>query len=128
MQRLILILQRLLPMLLVMGGIFFISGIPGNRLPLHDIVGADKIAHIVTYGVLAVTVFHAFGPWFKPLNPRWLTSLVLILCTLYGISDEYHQVFIPYRSPSIFDILADVFGTVVVCIIRNSTFWHSLSL
>ena len=128
MQRLFLILQRFLPMLLVMGGIFFVSGIPGNRLPLPDIVGADKIAHIVTYGGLAVTVFHAFGPWFKPFNPRWLTALVLILCILYGIGDEYHQSFIPYRSPCISDILADAIGTMVVCSIRNSKFWQRLFL
>jgi len=115
-------------MVLVMGGIFFLSGIPGNRLILPNIEGIDKIAHIVAYGVLAITVFHAFGPWFRHIHPWWLTALVITVCVLYGITDEYHQFFIPGRTSSLFDLLADGCGAVIVCAVRNSNFWKRLSL
>jgi VanZ family protein len=128
MQRLFQLLSRMLPMILVMGGIFFLSGIPGDRLMLPDIANIDKIAHIVAYGILAITVFYAFGPWFRPMNPRWLTLTVILVCILYGISDEYHQSFIPNRTPSFFDLLADGFGALIVCTVRNSKFWQRLSL
>jgi hypothetical protein len=127
-QRFFQLLLRLFPMFVVMGTIFFLSGIPGDRLPLPNIEGIDKFAHIAAYGILAITVFHAFGPRIRRLNPRWLTATVILFCVLYGVSDEYHQSFVPGRTPSFFDLLADGFGAVIVCIIRNSKFWRRLSL
>jgi VanZ like family len=127
-QRFFRLLLRLFPMFVVMGTIFFLSGIPGNRLLLPNIEGIDKIAHITAYGILAITVFHAFGPRIRRLNPRWLTAIVILICVSYGITDEYHQSFIPGRTASLFDLLADGFGTIIVCIIRNSKFWRELSL
>ncbi len=115
-------------MLLVMAGIFFVSGIPGDRLPLPDVVDIDKLAHLTVYGLLAGTVFYAFGPRLRYKNPTWLSLVVIAVCIIYGISDEYHQSFIPNRTPSVFDILADGTGAIVVCLIRNSTFWKGLFL
>ena len=128
MQRFFQLLARTLPMILVMATIFFLSGIPGNRLFLPNIDGIDKIAHIVAYGILAMTVLYAFGPRIRRLNPRWLTLLVIVVCVLYGITDEYHQSFVPGRTTSIFDLAADGFGSLLVCTVRNSSFWQRLTL
>jgi VanZ family protein len=37
----------------------------------------------------------------------WLVALAVML---YGISDEFHQYFVPGRSVDVYDVLADALG------------------
>lgn len=126
MPRLFRFLLRLLPMLLVLGALFFSSGIPGEHLAPIPVTGFE--AHVIAYGVLAITVFYAFGPWFGRLPGRWSTLTVIFICILYAISDEIHKSFIPGRTFEFVNIVADSIGVFVVCAIRNSRFWQDLSL
>ncbi len=101
-------------MLLVMAAIFFLSHQPGNSLYLPPIPGMDKICHMAIYGLLAMTLLWSFGS-------RQQVSLVkvalktVLFCLLYGISDEFHQSFIPQRSVSGLDLLADLAGAMLAC-------------
>lgn len=36
----------------------------------------------------------------------------MLASTLYGISDELHQYYVPYRNADLMDVLADMFGSV----------------
>ena len=36
----------------------------------------------------------------------------VVISTLYGVSDEYHQMFVPGRTFDALDILADALGAV----------------
>lgn len=100
---------RSIPMLTVMGILFFLSHQPGTDLQFSLPPGADKLGHGVLYAVLAWTAILALGP---PLPPRTLRAggLVVLFCLLYGISDEFHQSFVPGREPSGGDLLADTAG------------------
>jgi VanZ family protein len=69
------------------------------------------------YGLLAATAFYAFGSRLRRLYPRLIPLLVILICTLYGVSDEFHQSFVPNRSPDLFDVMADSTGAALVCII-----------
>ena len=110
---------RIIPMLLMMGIIFFLSSVPGEDLVLPDIVNIDKLAHLAIYGLLAFSVFHAFqGARFNQMHPRLVPLLVILFCSAFGLSDEFHQSFVPNRSADVFDVLADSIGAVAVCIIR----------
>jgi len=40
-------------------------------------------------------------------------ALVLLICVLYSISDEFHQAFVPDRGPQIKDVLIDGAGAIV---------------
>lgn len=42
-------------------------------------------------------------------------ALSLLMTGLYGVSDEVHQSFVPGRSASVYDALADVAGAGIVC-------------
>ncbi len=106
-------------MCLVMGAIFFLSHQPGNELKLPLFVGADKLLHATAYGVLAITSIFALPKTFKTTFPLPTAFLVVFICLLYGITDEYHQSFIPGRSPDIFDVIADTVGAMIVC-----TIWY----
>jgi len=108
---------RYIPMITVMGIIFFLSNQPGDRLDLPDIPDLDKVLHAVAYGVLAFTVLFAVPENKNRKNPWGVSLLVVMFCLLYGISDEFHQSFVPNRMPSVMDVIADTTGAVVVVFI-----------
>ena len=39
----------------------------------------------------------------------------VVFCLVYGMTDEFHQSFIPQRSVSGLDLLADLVGAMLVC-------------
>jgi VanZ family protein len=47
-------------------------------------------------------------------NPWRVCLATLAVCLVYGISDEFHQSFIPGRFVSGADVLADMAGAVTV--------------
>ena len=70
----------------------------------------DKILHGLTYAFLGAF----FALWFS--NRRWdlrpflCTVACIILCVISGALDEFHQSFVPGRTVSLGDVLADVVG------------------
>ena len=89
------------PALVVMGVIFWFSAQSGEELPVFS--WADKIVkksgHMLGYALLALSYWYALG---LQRNRRWLAWL---LAVLYAMTDEYHQSFVPFRSPSVWDVL-----------------------
>jgi VanZ family protein len=107
-------------MIVVMGTIFFLSSKTNDELSLPAIEGLDKILHGIAYGTLAITMMFAFSPEFS--RRRSLTVMLLTIAgvLLYGVSDEFHQSFVPGREVSAMDVLADVCGgTIAVLIFRG---------
>jgi VanZ family protein len=98
-------LSRWLPVVIWCALIFIGSSVPGDhidpRLSLHD-----KIIHASEYAGLGFLLARAFGA------RRWW--LAIILGSLYGVSDEFHQTFTPLRSGNdLGDITADVIGSTI---------------
>ena len=61
----------------------------------------DKVGHILSFFGLAFLAYFAFKPkWY------WMWSVL----TFYAILIEVIQSQIPYRSASVADVVADVFG------------------
>ena len=66
----------------------------------------DKIYHAGAYFIMAVLAWRTFRHTFsKP----WIFAL--LFCSLYGLSDEWHQSFVAGRYSDISDWLADTAGT-----------------
>lgn len=107
------IVIRIVPVTVVMGTIFLLSHQPGDSLHLPTFPGADKLAHLVAYATLAVTVLWLLGKQ-GAKRLRATALLTVCICVLYGISDEFHQSFIPYRSVSGLDIVADTAGAALI--------------
>jgi len=42
-----------------------------------------------------------------------MVMLSVLLSCLYGISDEIHQHFVPYRDADVMDVLADTIGGIM---------------
>lgn len=98
-----------------MGVIYFLSSRPPTDYP-PLFWGADKVIHIAVYAVLGVLVAIAVGHA-RGTNQWSRIWLVTALVTVYGVSDEFHQSFVPGREPSVGDILADAFGGFVAAVV-----------
>ncbi len=61
----------------------------------------DKLKHILAFTLLAFGLTHYW-------RIRWYFTLVILL--MYGIGIEVVQYFIPNRTTSMWDILADILG------------------
>lgn len=93
------------PALLNMLFIFYVSSLPG------DVVGGLGLGkesyhingHFLMFFVLGVTLFKATKSFF------WSA----LLGVLYGVFDEFHQVFVPGRSAGIFDVFVDSIGIFI---------------
>ena len=69
--------------------------------------GADKLVHAVIYGVLAALTARAVVPG------RWSPGWGWLVATSYGMTDEYHQFFVPGRQMDGWDLLADAAGAAL---------------
>src|SRR6185503_18613620 len=80
---------------------------------------SDKTAHFLIYGALGAALMRALaeGRTTAMTLPRILA--VLVLCTLYGVSDEIHQYFVPPRTPDILDVAADSAGAIAGAVVMT---------
>jgi len=107
------------PVLLVMGLIFFFSSLPDPGGTPAGV--SDKTAHVLVYGALGAALMRALaeGRSAAMTLPRILA--VVVLGTLYGVSDEIHQYFVPPRTPDILDVVADSAGAFAGAIVMTLT-------
>ena len=101
---------RAIPVTLVMGIIFFLSHQPGDSFTLPDVVNIDKVLHCLVYAVLGLAALFALPPPWRRRHPCRAGIAVVLFCLLYGLTDEFHQSFIPGRMPSFADVAADALG------------------
>ncbi len=89
--------------------IFFLSAQPDVPHPdsgwLALLVSSG--AHLFFYGVLALLLNWALGNGGRGL------ALAFGLALLYGISDEFHQSFVPGRVPDPLDLVCDGLGAAL---------------
>ena len=76
-----------------------------------------KAAHFSEYAVLAFLAQRAFITSANAFIQRYWFQLGLLLVVLYALLDEYHQSFVPTRTPSIYDSAIDVAGGLTVLLI-----------
>lgn len=98
------------PVAVSMAVIFALSAM--SSPPNPGAVG-DKTEHFVGYGILgAVTARATAGGTLAGLSGG-AAAAAWTLATLYGVSDEYHQSFVPGRTADPADALADASGAAV---------------
>jgi VanZ family protein len=103
------------PVLLVMGLIFYFSSLPDPGGPPGGI--SDKTAHFLIYGALGASLIRALAGGRSAAMTLRTILAAIALATLYGISDEIHQFFVPPRTPDILDIAADTAGACAGAIV-----------
>ena len=91
--------------------IFVLSSISG----LGPIPGGvdDGVAHALQYAVLAALLLRGLaGARWRGVKVR-AAALAVLLATLYGVTDEAHQWFVPGRTAEVTDLVADALGAAV---------------
>ena len=92
--------------------LFTLTSIPKLQSPLDDSLNIDKLAHFIVYMIFA----YLFMKMFKQDQYIQKLKLLSILAVIIPIFDELHQIPIPGRSFSYYDILADFLGFLMVII------------
>lgn len=99
-----------LPLFCWLGAIFAASSLPGENLPDLSKFSLDKIAHGLEYFILGLLMMRAFEASFPNMGLTKMAILSIILCALYGASDELHQRWVPGRQSDIADLATDAIG------------------
>ncbi len=102
-----------LPVILLCAAIFIQSShaTPDN---FPSFAYADKLAHALVYGLLAVLIYRALNSirgWHGRV--RRLVWASLCAATVYGITDEWHQSYVAARHADAGDLVADVAGSII---------------
>lgn len=103
-------LKHWVPSLLWAALIFSLSHMsapPGTSL------APDYVGHFLIYGCLALTLIWGITAGFRQLLTGRRVLIVWLLATLYGISDEVHQSFIPERHASLQDVVVNTLGALI---------------
>lgn len=70
-----------------------------------------KLAHFSEYCLLAICVMlHLFE---YKLKNRYRFIIAAVFCSVYAMTDEFHQLFVPGRGGAVTDVLIDSCGAVV---------------
>jgi VanZ family protein len=92
--------------------IFALSSIPGRAFPSVPALGSDKLLHGMVYAVFGgVSFLAARSTW--SVRAPWLVIGCTVAAVLYGLSDEFHQSFVPGRTADLWDVVADAIGGLV---------------
>lgn len=99
-----------------MGAIIYLSHLPGSDIDLPMIPYIDKLYHGLEYAILTGLIVLSFL-----IETRYTIKQiffpVLVFISLFALSDEIHQYFVPGRSSSGYDLLADIAGCIFVLIL-----------
>ncbi|HYM87555.1 MAG TPA: VanZ family protein [Nitrospiraceae bacterium] len=105
-----------MPVVLYAGVIFFLSAQshPEEQLPSFLFEGvSDKVLHAVEYGILSLLCYRAFRWAAGSAVARQAVVLAIVTASVFGLTDEVHQLFVPFRESSWLDWLADTVGAVI---------------
>ncbi len=99
-----------LPVILWASVIFSFSTIPTahvSEIHWKDFI-VKKLAHVTEYGIFALFLYRALKT--SGMDKKRAGYTAIVLCFLYGLSDEFHQSFTPGREPAFRDVLFDTLG------------------
>lgn len=132
----------LLPVVLIMGLIFYFSSKPAEISGENSLKMAEGIlcayenatnismqehireqrlnsinliirkgAHVTEYALLAIAI--AFHLWVRRVKGKRLFWLPIIIASLYAVTDEIHQLYVPGRSGELRDVGIDTIGAII---------------
>ena len=79
--------------------------------PVLPLIG-QATAHAAEFAVMAVLMYRLLRSYRVPAGP-YLWAAGLALSIGYGVSDEFHQSFVPGRAPSWADVAFDSLGAAI---------------
>ena len=106
-------LRRWLPALAWMALIFILSSVSGLRA--SDNVEVERplrvLAHLASYAALAGLVLYALAGLRRPRSVD--VAIAYGITVAYGLTDEFHQAFVPNRTGRLDDLVVDAIGAAI---------------
>ena len=91
--------------------LFYLSHQPSIETPTL-FSGQDKVLHAAVYALLGLLLLAA-----QPRQAQGYSwqqvGISALIASLYGLSDEIHQYFVPGRSSEVLDWVADTVGALI---------------
>ncbi|MCI2253848.1 VanZ family protein [Domibacillus sp. PGB-M46] len=98
-----------------------IMDLPNNKVDLFIKESLHLVEFAILYGLIVLALL-ANGK----LTP--LTSLAAAMfASFYGLTDEIHQAFVPYRSATLIDAVKDVIGVTIAFLAVNYFYFERKS-
>lgn len=86
---------------------------------------SDKALHLAEYSILGALTYracrHAAGTW----AARHAVIVAVVGCGVYGLSDEVHQLFVPFRQGDSLDLVADTAGALLGALTWRWAEWRN---
>ena len=112
------VLYYWLPVILYCLAIYIQSDLPASEhIPSFEF--SDKVLHFLAYAVMGILFYRAYQTLRIKDNQQTLLLLSVVSASLYGISDEIHQYYVPFRDAEILDAIANFLGALC-----GVTFYH----
>ena len=115
------LLDAWLPTLLWAGLIYLFSAnsvLPSFTQSLPDFI-FKKSAHMFVYAVLYLLSYRAIRLTVSPKRHRIHWMLAVVVCMMYAVSDEFHQLLVPGRYGTLRDIGFDMLGVSTALLLQH---------
>jgi len=90
--------------------LFILSSIPGGEYEQVSTIVANML-HVLAYGLLALLVIFTLRD--HGVTEHRSMCVAFLVASGYGALTELHQVWIPGRFPSAFDVMFNVAGILI---------------
>jgi VanZ family protein len=102
------------PVVLYMAAIFVASSI--QKPPTPSGVSDVSLHEAVYFGLTLLLIRALAGGRLAGVSP-WTLVAAWCLAVAYGITDEWHQSFVPMRHPDVRDLIADGVGALAAAVV-----------
>jgi VanZ family protein len=96
--------------------IFLLSSIATLPYVIPSFFGFDKLAHFSEYYFFGCVICRWLLAETCRFANRHFFALTIVIGTCYGLSDEWHQSFVPGRHATLWDALFDTLGIVTAAV------------
>lgn len=107
------------PAIIWAAAIFIQSSISDIPTPELGFDWQDKVYHAIEYAILGFLLQRALFFQNNQLFKKYAGGFTWLLGSLYAISDEIHQYFVPGRSADVADALADIAGLSIILLLGS---------
>jgi VanZ family protein len=107
-----------LPVLICMGVIFYFSSFKGKDIP-SIFYFQEIVYHFSIYLILCFLFARALKNSYSGMQLARIVLFSILFGIIYGLTDEFHQAFIPGRSVSGMDLFIDSLGSLTGSIFYN---------
>jgi VanZ family protein len=104
------------PVLAYAGLIFLLSSLYKFPDVVPSFFGFDKLAHFSEYYFFGCVICRWLIAERNRFANRHALVLTILIGTCYGLSDEWHQSFVPGRNATLWDALFDALGVVMAAV------------